>query len=245
MSMSSCSLPTDWCTPSDGMELHHEKVVPEHGTVSEWSNASDHVSNTAGLRARRKYVLQDYRPSHKADLPRVDTTVLPLPFLGLLVFQLDRMNLASALTSGFAKDIGVAQNTINLGNQLMFLGIVVLEIPSNMILQRIGPRIWMSSQVIVFGLVATLQVFVKDKPGFLVSRASLGLCEAGYIPGGIYTLSTWYTRRELAKRVAVFFFGMFGGNAIRPLLVSGILKLGGRGGLTGWQCLFLRESISC
>lgn len=174
-----------------------------------------------------------------ADVCRVDTTVLPLLFLGLLVFQLDRMNLASALTDGFAKNIHVNPNTINLGNQLMFLGIVVLEIPSNIILQRIGPRIWMSTQVIIFGLVATLQVFVNDKTGFLVSRMFLGLCEAGYIPGGIYTLSTWYTKRQLAKRVAVFFFGMFGGNAISPLLASGILKLGGRAGLTGWQWLFL------
>lgn len=71
---------------------------------------------------------------------RVDTTVLPLLFLGLLVFQLDRMNLASALTDGFAKQIGVNQNTINLGNQLMFLGIVVLEIPANMILQRVSSQ---------------------------------------------------------------------------------------------------------
>lgn len=63
--------------------------------------------------------------------------MLPLLFLGLLVFQLDRMNIASALTGGFAIDIGVNQDTINLGNQLMFMGIVVLEIPSNMLLQRV------------------------------------------------------------------------------------------------------------
>ena len=98
----------------------------------------------------------------------------------------------------------------------------------------------MSAQVFIFGLVASLQVFVKNRTGFLLARLFLGLCEAGYIPGGIYTLSTWYRRRELAKRVAIFFFGMFGGNAISPLLASGILKLGGRGGLKGWQWLFLR-----
>ncbi|KAF2995053.1 hypothetical protein E8E13_001495 [Curvularia kusanoi] len=174
---------------------------------------------------------------------KVDTTVLPLLFLGLLVFQLDRMNLASALTDGFARDIGVNQNTINLGNQLMFLGIVVLEIPSNIILQRLGPRKWISAQVFIFGLVATLQVFVKDKAGFLVARSFLGLCEAGYIPGAIYTLSMWYTKRELAKRVAVFFFGMFGGNAISPVLASGILQLGGERGMKGWKWLFLIEGI--
>ena len=68
---------------------------------------------------------------------RVDLSVLPLLFLGLFVFQLDRMNLASALTGGFRKAINVDQATINLGNQMMFLGIVVLEIPSNMLLQKV------------------------------------------------------------------------------------------------------------
>ncbi|KAI1249334.1 hypothetical protein MGN70_008946 [Eutypa lata] len=170
---------------------------------------------------------------------KVDSTVLPLLFLGLLVFQLDRMNLASALTGGFATDIGVNQNTINLGNQLMFLGIVVLEIPSNLLLQKLGPRKWISAQVLVFGLIASLQVFIRDRPGFLATRMLLGLSEAGYIPGSVYTLQAWYGRGELARRVAVFFFGMFGGNAVSPLLASGILKLDGVRGLRGWQWLFL------
>lgn len=185
--------------------------------------------------------------------------MLPLLYLGLLVFQLDRMNLASALTGGFAKDIGVDQDTINLGNQLMFLGIVILEIPSNMLLQKVsngycimnnttdidtiqvGPRKYISAQVMLFGLVATLQIFLRDRKGFLASRMFLGLAEAGYIPGACYTLSTWYKKKELAKRVAVFFFGMFSGNALSPLLASGILKLEGARGLRGWQWLFLSK----
>lgn len=164
---------------------------------------------------------------------------------GLLVFQLDRMNLASALTGGFAEDISANQNTINLGNQLMFMGIVVLEIPANMMLQRLGPRIWISTQVCVFGLIATLQVFMKNRTGFLMARLMLGFAEAGYIPCAAYTLSTWYTRRELAKRMSVFFFGMFGGNAISPLLASGILQLDGERGLKGWQWLFLCMPHHC
>ncbi|KAF4869426.1 putative transporter [Colletotrichum siamense] len=174
---------------------------------------------------------------------KIDGSVLPLLYLGLLVFQLDRMNLASALTGGFAKDIGVDQDTINLGNQLMFLGIVILEIPSNMLLQKVGPRKYISAQVMLFGLVATLQIFLRDRKGFLASRMFLGLAEAGYIPGACYTLSTWYKKKELAKRVAVFFFGMFSGNALSPLLASGILKLEGARGLRGWQWLFLIEGV--
>ncbi|KAH8598713.1 major facilitator superfamily domain-containing protein [Bisporella sp. PMI_857] len=153
------------------------------------------------------------------------------------------MNLASALTGGFATDIGINQSTINLGNQMLFLGIMVLEIPSNMILQRLGPRKYMSGQVLVFGFIATMQIFVKNRYVFLVSRAFLGLAEAGYIPGALYTLSTWYRRRELAKRVAIFSFGMFGGNALSPLLASGILKLDGRQGISGWQWIFLLEGV--
>ncbi|KAK0371326.1 inner membrane transporter yfaV [Colletotrichum limetticola] len=174
---------------------------------------------------------------------KIDSSVLPLLYLGLLVFQLDRMNLASALTGGFANDIGVNQDTINLGNQLMFLGIVILEIPSNMLLQKIGPRKYISSQVILFGFVATMQVFLVDRKGFLASRMMLGLAEAGYIPGACYTLSTWYTKKELAKRIAIFFFGMFSGNALSPILASGILKLEGERGLRGWQWLFLVEGV--
>jgi MFS family permease len=186
-------------------------------------------------------------------------TVLPLLFLGLFVFQLDRMNLASALTGGFAADIKLNQATINLGNQMLFLGIVMLEIPSNMILQKVvytypptipglrlnimqwGPRKYMSAQVLVFGFIATMQIFIKSRNGFLVSRAALAVAEAGYIPSGIYTLSTWYRKRELAKRVAILFFGMFGSNALSPLLASGILKLDGRRGLEGWKWIFLRK----
>ncbi|CCF44086.1 inner membrane transporter yfaV [Colletotrichum higginsianum] len=174
---------------------------------------------------------------------KIDSSVLPLLYLGLLVFQLDRMNLASALTGGFAADIGVNQDTINLGNQLMFLGIVILEIPSNMLLQKVGPRKYISGQVMLFGFVATMQVFLVDRKGFLAARMMLGLAEAGYIPGACYTLSTWYTKKELAKRIAVFFFGMFSGNALSPILASGILKLEGERGLRGWQWLFLIEGV--
>ncbi len=98
-------------------------------------------------RVRRKYAPYFKQSREVRDLPvhtnevsitgRIDTTVLPLLFLGLTVFQLDRMNLASALTGGFATDIHVTQETINLGNQLMFMGIVLWEIPCNIALQRV------------------------------------------------------------------------------------------------------------
>ncbi|KAJ5325138.1 uncharacterized protein N7506_008240, partial [Penicillium brevicompactum] len=171
-----------------------------------------------------------------------DRRVLPLLLLGFAVYQLDRTNIASALTGGFARIISVDTNTINLGNQLMFLGVILLEIPSNMMLHKIGPRRWISGQVFVFGLVACLQIFLHNKSGFLATRSILGLTEAGYIPCAMYTLSTWYDADQLTKRIAIFFFGMFGGTAISPLLGAGLLRLDGKGGLFGWQWIFLGKA---
>lgn len=87
-----------------------------------------------------------------------------------------------------------------------------------------------------------MQMFLKNRAGFLASRLVLGLAEAGYIPGAVYTLSMWYKKRELAKRVAVFFFGMFGGNAVSPILASGTLQLSGERGIKGWQWLFMSKT---
>lgn len=91
----------------------------------------------------------------------------------------------------------------------------------------------------VFGVIAALQIFVRNKTGFLATRAILGLAEAGYIPGAMYTLSTWYTKDEITKRIAIFFLGMFGGTAVSPLLASALLNLDGKRGLSGWQWIFL------
>ncbi|KAJ5532475.1 hypothetical protein N7494_009027 [Penicillium frequentans] len=172
-----------------------------------------------------------------------DFQVLPLLLIGFATYQLDRTNISSALTGGLASDISVNQNTINLGNQLMYIGVIVLEIPSNIVLLKIGPRWWIGGQVFIFGVIAALQMFIRNKTGFLLTRALLGLAEAGYIPGAMFTLSTWYTREEITKRIAIFFFGMFGGTAVSPLLGAGLLRLDGKGGISGWQWIFLVEGI--
>lgn len=87
-------------------------------------------------------------------------------------------------------------------------------------------------------------MFIRNKTGFLLTRALLGLAEAGYIPGAMFTLSTWYTREEITKRIAIFFFGMFGGTAVSPLLGAGLLRLDGKGGISGWQWIFLGKRLS-
>ncbi|CUM56769.1 uncharacterized protein AC631_05294 [Debaryomyces fabryi] len=130
---------------------------------------------------------------------KVDFVVLLLLTLGLTVFQFDRMNLASALTGGFKEDVHVTQSEINTGNELMFLGIFLLEIPSNMLLMKFGPRKWLPFQILVFGFVAIMQIFLKNRSGFYASRFMLGIAESGYIPGACYIISNWYVLLEFSS----------------------------------------------
>lgn len=137
------------------------------------------------------------------------------------------------------EDVGVNQNQFNVGQQMLSLGIVLFEIPSNMILYRVGPGKWLTLQLFLFGTVSTFQAFQKGYGALIATRFLLGMTESGFIPGGLWTLSTWYTRRETAKRVMIFYFGNQFGQASSKLLAYGILHMRGVGGKAGWFWLFV------
>ncbi|RFU35018.1 hypothetical protein B7463_g1284, partial [Scytalidium lignicola] len=174
---------------------------------------------------------------------KLDCIVMPLLMLGFVALQLDRGNIGNTLTDNFLKDVGITQDQFNVGQQLMSLGIVLLEIPSNLILYRLGPSIWISSQIFAWGLVATFQSFQKGLSPYYVTRLFLGLCESGFIPAGLFTITMWYKRDETSKRFAWFFIGNMGAQAATGLIAYGILHMRGVAGLTGWQWLFILEGL--
>lgn len=164
-----------------------------------------------------------------------------LPILGLAFFalQLDRGNISNALTSTITEDLGVTTNQINVGNSLLSMGIVLLEIPSNVLLQKIGPQKWLAGQIVAWGLVATLQSLMTSYGSYLATRILLGLCEAGFIPGALYTMSTWYKKSESNLRISIFFLGNLLATATTSLIGAGILSMGDRYGIAGWRWLFI------
>ncbi|RVX72962.1 hypothetical protein B0A52_03315 [Exophiala mesophila] len=170
---------------------------------------------------------------------KLDLIIMPLLTLGFFCLQLDRGNMANAITDNFMEDIGITQNQFNVGQQMLSLGIVLFEIPSNMILYRVGPGKWLTLQLFLFGTVSTFQAFQTNYASFISTRLLLGITESGFIPGGLWTLSTWYTRRETAKRVMIFYFGNQFGQASAKLLAFGILHMRGVGGKSGWFWLFV------
>ncbi|CAI0647627.1 unnamed protein product [Colletotrichum noveboracense] len=170
---------------------------------------------------------------------KLDSIIMPLLTLGFFCLQLDRGNIANAITDTFMEDVGITQFQFNVGQQLLSLGIVLFEIPSNMILYKVGPGKWLTLQLFFFGLVSTFQAFQHNYAGYLATRFFLGVSESGYIPGGLWTLSTWYTRKETAKRVVIFFFGNQLGQAFAKLIAYGILHTKGVAGYPGWFWLFI------
>lgn len=152
--------------------------------------------------------------------------------------ELDRGNMANAITDNFMEDIGIDQNQFNVGQQMLSLGIVLFEIPSNMVLYRVGAGKWLTLQLFLFGTVSTFQAWQTNYASFITTRLLLGITESGFIPGGLWTLSTWYTRKETAKRVMVFYFGNQFGQASAKLLAYGVLHMRGIAGKPGWFWLF-------
>lgn len=178
-----------------------------------------------------------------ATATRVQLDILVLALLTVCFFcmQMDRGNIGNAVTDDLFADINIKQHQYNVGQQLLYLGIVLLEIPSNIILYRVGPRWWLSGQIIAWGAVEIGQYAMHNVGSFYATRILLGLCEAGFIPAALYTLSMWYKRAETSKRFAIFYFGNLVSQGGTSLLAYGIFQLGGRRGLTGWQWMFIIE----
>ncbi|KAI2602734.1 MFS general substrate transporter [Hypoxylon sp. NC1633] len=172
---------------------------------------------------------------------KLDIILLPILGLAFFALQMDRGNISNALTSTVTQDLHVDTNQINVGNSLLSAGIVLLEIPSNILLQRVGPQRWLSCQIVAWGLVATFQSFMTNYGSYLATRLLLGLCEAGFIPGSLYTMSTWYKKSESSLRISIFFLGNLLALATSSLIGAGIISMGDRYGIAGWRWLFIVE----
>jgi len=174
---------------------------------------------------------------------KVTWRLLPFLMSCYVVAYLDRVNI------GFAKlqmlgDLGFSETIYGLGAGMFFIGYFLFEVPSNMLLHRIGARIWIGRIMISWGLVSAAFMFVSTPWMFYALRFLLGVAEAGFYPGIILYLTYWYPSDRRARVIALFMTaiplsGIFGG----PLSGWIMATLGGLKGLTGWQWLFLIEAM--
>ena len=133
--------------------------------------------------------------NEKALLRKIDTRVLPMLLLLYLAALLDRVNIGSALTLHLPQDLHLKGNEANIALSIFFVPYVLFEIPSNLLLKKFKPHVWLSVCILAFGIVMLCQGFVQSYGGLLATRFFLGLAETGVFPGGKLFLLLSYTPR--------------------------------------------------
>ena len=175
-------------------------------------------------------------------LRKVTLRLIPFLFLLYIVAWLDRVNV------GFAglqmnSDLGFSSAAFGFGSGVFFVGYCLFEVPSNLVLYRVGARRWISRIMITWGAVWTATMFVRTAPAFYVLRFLLGAAEAGFFPGVVYYLSQWYPEGQRARAIAAFMTAVPVSGVIGGPLSGALLTLNGLLGLAGWQWLFLVEGV--
>jgi ACS family tartrate transporter-like MFS transporter len=167
-----------------------------------------------------------------------------IPFVALLYFAafIDRVNVSFAAAQ-MNRDLGFSSYVYGLGAGIFFIGYSLCEVPSNLILHRLGARRWLARIMITWAIVAGAMAMVKGATGFYVLRFLLGVAEAGFFPGIVYYLTYWVPAGARARLVGTFMTAIPISTALGGPLSSAILRLDGVLGLSGWQWLFLTETI--
>lgn len=167
-----------------------------------------------------------------------------LPFLWLLfiVNYLDRTNLAMAKLQ-MAGDVHLTEFSYGLGAGLFFIGYFIFEVPSNLILHRVGARRWISRIMISWGILSAAMMFTRGPISFSLLRLALGIAEAGFFPGIVFYLTHWVPARHRARFLAVFLTATAVSGLVGNPLAGVLMKLNGAGGFYGWQWLFLLEGL--
>lgn len=168
-------------------------------------------------------------------LRKVDWNILPIPTLLYLLSFLDRSNIGNAKLEGLTTDLHISNDAYLWTLTIYFFGYVLFEVPSNIVLKRFTPSIWLPTLMIAWGIVGVCMGLVHNFGGLLGTRFLLGLTEAGLFPGVVYYLSMWYARHEQHYRISLFFSAASLSGAFGGVLAFGISKMKGIGGKAGWS----------
>ncbi|KAL2010828.1 hypothetical protein VTN00DRAFT_3546 [Thermoascus crustaceus] len=179
---------------------------------------------------------------------RIDALIMPLVILVYLMNYIDRNNYAAARLQGLEEDLSLSDSDYQTGLSILFVAYILMQVPSNMLLNYVGrPSLYLGFFVCAWGLVSALTSQVKSYGGIVACRFILGLVEAPFFAGVLFYLSKWYTKKELALRMSIFYAGSLLSGAFGNLIAAGILNgLAGHRGISAWQWLYIIEgAITC
>lgn len=176
---------------------------------------------------------------------RIDSLIMPLVVLVYLLNYIDRNNYAAARLQGLEDDLGLTPTQYQTGLSILFVAYILMQVPSNLLLNYVGrPSLYLGFFVTAWGLVSTLTSQVKGYGGMVACRFLLGFVEAPFFAGVLFYLSKWYTKKELAFRMSIFYSGSLLSGAFGNLIAAGILDgLAGKQGMSAWQWLYIIEGV--
>ena len=176
-----------------------------------------------------------------AVIKKIAWRILPLILVAYCIAYVDRANIAvAALTMN--KDLGFSAFTYGLGAGIFFLGYFIFEIPSNLILERVGARRWVARIMFTWGILSAACAFVTGPTSFIVVRFLLGVAEAGFFPGVMLYFTYWFPDRFRGRIIAMLFLAGPTANALSNVVGGALLEINGVLGLRGWQWMFIIEA---
>ena len=174
-------------------------------------------------------------------LKKVSWRIVPFVMLLYFVAFIDRVNIGFASLT-MNKDLGFTASVFGFGAGIFFWGYFLFEGPSNVILDKVGARIWIARVMITWGIVSAAMAFVQGQTSFYVLRFLLGAAEAGFFPGIILYLSYWFPARQRAAATSLFMAAAPLSTVLGSPVSSALLEMDGVLGFKGWQWLFLIEA---
>ncbi|KAI0919969.1 hypothetical protein AcV5_001901 [Taiwanofungus camphoratus] len=172
---------------------------------------------------------------------KVDLHIMPVAVLLYLASYIDRANIGNAKVLGLYESLDLTSNQYNWALSIFFIGYVIFETPSNIILKRFSPRWYIPCLTVLWGLICALISLVHNVAGLLAGRFFLGFVEAGFLPGIVYWMSCWYPRPMQGRRFAVLYSSVSLTGAFGGLLATAIHALNGTHGIAGWRWIFIVE----
>jgi ACS family tartrate transporter-like MFS transporter len=175
-------------------------------------------------------------------IAKVSWRLLPLVALAYCIAYIDRSNISIASLT-MNKDLGFSAYLYGWGAGIFFFGYFLFEIPSNLILERIGARIWIARIMITWGIISGLTAFVTGATSFLIIRFLLGAAEAGFFPGMILYLTYWFPAQYRGRVISTLFIAQPVANGVASIVSAAILGMDGVLGIRGWQWIFILEAL--
>ncbi|OQE19562.1 hypothetical protein PENSTE_c015G09378 [Penicillium steckii] len=173
---------------------------------------------------------------------RLDSCLLPSVVILFLMNILDRNNIANAKIAGLPDTLGITNTQYNTCLMIFYVGYILTQLPSNLVITKVKPSIYIGIVTAAWGVVSMCQAFTRNFAGLFVSRLILGMVEGPFLPGVFFLMSCWYKRSELPPRIALLYGANMLASAFGGLIAAGIVaRMEGKLGRPAWEWLFIIE----